>query len=447
MGLLILLPLALSRLPVEEASLWLLFSALLGLSLIADFGFGPTFIRAVAYSNTKKSLQGIHQAPECQGSDSLLGSVPIENVIGTMRSIYNSLALILVLLAGLLGSLAVAGPIGQTTDPILGWFAWAIIVVGGAFSFRGGMYGAFLQGSERIALYRRWEILTAFLTMAGAIYLLMRGGGVLGIVFMTQLGACANVLINSRLAIRLAPPGAWQSPARKDTRVMRSIWPPAWRSGLGILLTYGTVQGSAIIYAQLAGPSAVASYLLAQRLSQTLGQFSNVPFYTRLPGLARLYIQNERSLLLAQAGSGMLRSTWSLVLGLVFVGLFANNILAFIGSETPFVDADIWWVMSFAMLIERVGAMHLQLYSATNHIVWHVANGISGLVMLVSIPMLYYAFGVIGLPLGALLGFGLFYLPYSISKSYSRFDLRFTTFDAWANALPAGFLLIFALAN
>ena len=36
-----------------------------------------------------------------------------------------------------------------------------------------------------------------------------------------------------------------------------------------------------------------------------------------------------------------------------------------------------------AGIAERVGALHIQLYSMTNHIVWHIANGVTGILLIV----------------------------------------------------------------
>lgn len=60
--------------------------------------------------------------------------------------------------------------------------------------------------------------------------------------------------------------------------------------------------------------------------------------------------------------------------------------------------------MGLAALVERIGTLHLQLYTTTNHIVWHVANGVTGIIPLCPIPLAYWYLGVIGLPLGMLVG-------------------------------------------
>src|SRR3989304_5460620 len=49
-GFVLVLPLVLRHLPAEETAVWFLFLSLIALQGLADFGFAPTFVRAVAYA-------------------------------------------------------------------------------------------------------------------------------------------------------------------------------------------------------------------------------------------------------------------------------------------------------------------------------------------------------------------------------------------------------------
>ena len=88
--------------------------------------------------------------------------------------------------------------------------------------------------------------------------------------------------------------------------------------------------------------------------------------------------------------------------------------------------------------------MHMQLCSITNVVVWHIANGAAGLVMLVVIPLGYSRYGLIGFPLGIMAGYLLVYVPYSMYKSYQAFNLSALSIDLPANLLPGLTILFFA---
>jgi hypothetical protein len=324
--------------------------------------------------------------------------------------------------------------------------AWATVAVGGTLTFRGGMFGAYMQGAEQIALYQRWQIVTGMISTIGAIAVLFLGGGLFLLVATMQAGTLVGVLVTRRLAIRHSPDASWSIPSTTDPEIVEIVWPAAWRSGLGVAMTYGIIQGTGIVYAQIASPAYAAAFLLAQRVVRMLSSFANAPFYTRIPHMSRLYAEGKSIELVESARVGMLRTNWVLVAGIIAVGFIAEPLLAVVDSQTPFVTPSVWWLLGLAALFERIGAMHLQLYSTTNRIVWHIANGVSGLVMLCAIPLAYHAIGVEGLPLGILIAYGGFYVPYSLFQSYRTFHLKLFWMDMWASILPVSVVLSFLLS-
>ncbi|OGI40850.1 MAG: hypothetical protein A2V91_00650 [Candidatus Muproteobacteria bacterium RBG_16_64_10] len=429
-GFVLVLPLALRHLPVEEIAVWFLFLSLIALQGLADFGFAPTFVRAVAYARAGREA----------------GAERVDAVIRTMRYVYVRLALASLALISVVGGVALWGPISQVREPAQAWSAAALMALGGAFGIRAAMFAVYLQGAERIAAFRRREIVAGLAMVAASSLVLVSGGGLLGLSCVSLAGALAGSALNRALAVRLSPPGTWAAAASPDMEVMRSVWPPAWRSGLGVLMTFGAIQGSGVVFAQLAPPIEVASYLLAQRLMQALSEFASVPFYTRLPGLARMFAEARSAELLTDAGRGMLRANWLLVAGIVGLGSIGVPLLALIGSRTPFAAADLWWLLGTAVLVERIGAMHLQLYSTTNRIVWHIANGVAGILMICAMPFAYRSFGVLGLPLGMLIGYAAFYAPFSMACSYRAFRLNPAQIDLAASAAPLAVVVAGLLA-
>lgn len=407
-GFAILLPLVLNRLTVEEASLWLLFQALLLLQRMADFGFTPTFVRIVSYARAGKTPQGNSNPAASWGE----GDQSMRRVLGTMRFVYNRLSLGVFLLFAIIGSLAVMRPISQIAEVSTGWLAWLVIVLCSVLVFRGGMFGAYMRGVNKIALYQRWQTVTGMATIMAAIVVLLFDGGLLGLVAVAQLGAVIGIIVTRWLANQDAPEGSWTERIIRDTDVLQTIWPAAWRSGLGVVMAFGTIQGAGVIYAQIALPADAAAFLLAQRIVQTLASFANAPFYTRIPHMARMYAEGRYGDLVECAKTGMIRTNWLLISGIIFVGITGPHLLTTIGSQTSFVDKQVWWLLGLAVLLERIGAMHLQLYSVKNHIVWHIANGVTGVIMIIAMLVSYNKIGLLGLPLGMVIAYTCFYVPY-----------------------------------
>lgn len=419
LGFLLLLPLLLRWLRAEELALWFLFLGLLALQGLADFGFAPTFMRAVAYARARPGDAGA-----------------LDAVVRTMRFVYARLTLAGLVLVCAAGALVLSRPIAQLGDPGQAWLAAALMALAGGFTQRTLMYSSCLQGAERIEVYRRIEIVVGLAVTVGSALVLVAGGGILGIASVHLAGAVAASEANRQAAMRVASPDAWRGRAAPDPGVLGSIVPPAWRSGLGVLLNQGAIQGSGLVYAQLAAPAEVAAYLLALRVMQVWSEVAGVPFYTRLPGLARMYAEGRSAELAASAARGMLGANWLLVAGVIALAVAGAPLLEAIGSRTPFVAPAVWWMLATAILVERIGAMHLQLYSTTNHVVWHIANGIAGVLMILAMPPAYLSLGLPGLPLGMLLGYAAFYTPFSMACSYRAFSLSPLRVDLAASATP-----------
>jgi len=432
LSLIVVLPLVLNRLSTPEIALWYLFSTIIGLQLLVDVGFSPTFSRVIAYgmgglnSFDLKDLRNIKQSASLAEAN----WETIETICSTMRAIYLRLAIISVFLLSTIGTWAMFRPISKMPDTRLGWIAWGVIVLASSFTLLGNSYSSYLQGLNQIALLRRWEILTSLGAIGTSIIVLLANGGILGLVIANQGWLILNILRNYWLCSKVEGSRFRNFTVRKiDTVVFDAVWPSAWRSGLGTFMGYGVVQLSGIIYAQFGTASGVASYLLALRLMQMISQFSQAPFYSKLPLLARLRSEGNLEKQLQVAKRGMTLAYWTYVSGFIGLGLLATPLLRLIGSNAEFVTPFLWGVMGLSMFAERYGAMHIQLYSITNHIIWHTANGVSGIIYLVVALALFKQIGVYAFPVGTLIGYLGFYCWYSAMHSYRAFGLKFWEFE------------------
>ena len=243
--------------------------------------------------------------------------------------------------------------------------------------------------------------------------------------------------VRNRLLMKHRCPQLMAAPVRADPAVLRVLWPATWRSGVGVFMSQGIVQASGVIFSQVGAPSEVAAYLLALRVMTVVSQFATAPFYSKLPELAKLQMRQQRTTQVALAQRGMRLAHWTCVIGAGVVALVAQPLLDQIGSRTAFVSPVVWALMCLAFFAERFGAMHLQLYSITNHIVWHIANGVAGSLMIGLSLALFPALGLNALPLGMLLAYAGFYCVYSFRKSSRSFGFTLFGFERGVSLLPA----------
>jgi len=444
LSLIVVLPLILNRLTTGEISLWYLFSTIIGLQLLADLGFSPTFSRVIAYGMGGASDLNLKDFREIKkaGTPSPANWDTIEKICSTMRVIYSRLTLNLVILLAIFGTWSLQKPISEVTNGLSAWISWGVILATSTFTLQGNIYSSYLQGVNQIALLRRWEIMTSLGAILTSFLVLVLGGGLLGLILANQLWLVLNILRNCWLC-RTVEGGRFKQfqTARIDKNVFESVWPSAWRSSLGVFMSYGIIQFSGILYAHIGSSQVVASYLLTLRLMEMVSQLSQAPLYSKLPLLAKLRSEGKVSEQIRTAKKGMSLSYWTYVIGFVGLGLFAHPLLKLIGSNADFVSPLFWSILGLARFFERYGAMHIQLYSTTNHIIWHTANGVSGVIYAIVSLSLLPKIGVYAFPIGLLTGYLGFYCWYSARYSYQAFGLKFWSFEK-SVMIPPLFILL-----
>jgi hypothetical protein len=446
-SLLLVLPLVLTQFSTADIALWYLFLTIIGLQPLADMGFGSTFVRVIAYAmggaerfddlrNLK--LESSASSPKNWGS--------IAKIVSTMYYVYNRLTPIIFSFLLLVGTISLIKPISYTDNSQSSWIAWVIILLSTTVIFRGSIYSSYLQGVNKIALFRRWQSIFSLGTTFTSFLVLWFGGNILILVISYQAWALLNVVRNYYFCCNVEDKRFKEfKHIGKDKEIFYAVWPSAWRSGVGIILSYGTVQASGLIYAQIGSLSSVASYLLALRILNNIRGFSMAPFYSKLPLLARLRAEGNQIRQIAIASRGMQLSYWTFVIPFILVGIAAIPLLNFIGSNAEFVSPLLWSLLGLGYFIERYGAMHMQLYSTTNHILWHVANGVSGLIYVISSLILLPFIDVYAFPIGIILGNICFYTWYSVSHSYKIFNLKFWQFERNTMIIPFVMIIVFIL--
>lgn len=444
LSVLLVLPLLLRQLSPPEIAVWYLLSTIIGLQTLADLGFAPTFTRLIAYAMGGVERIGV-PSPSPAGS---LRRDPnwalVERIWSTMRVIYWRVTIAAVVLLGLLGTWALVRPMRVLENPNRGWTAWGVVLVVSGSVLWANVFGAYLQGLNKVALFRRWEALTSLCAILTSFVVLLMGGRLLALVVANQAWAIVNVFRNWQLS-RIVEGGRLQTFRNMgvDPEVFDVAWPAAWRSGLGISFSRGVVHASGLIYAQVAEAAALSTYLLAFRAIQMIAELSQAPFYSKLPVLARLRSEGRFAEQLRLAQRAMRLAYWTYAAGFVVIGVTGSALLHAIGSRVEFADNRLWALLGLGLFAERYGAMHIQLYSTTNRIVWHVATGVTGVIYLGVSLALLRPLGVFAFPIAIVAGNLGFYCWYSARRVYSTFGVDFFPFERTILLPPAAIVIAY----
>ena len=439
----LLLPFVLVRFSPEEVAVWQLITALFMLGLILDYALAPTFTRLMSYARAGLAPAQMGKLLPGAGRgavDTAAADASMVAVFGTMRWLYPRLAVLVLALLSTLGTWGLVTPINHLSHPAAAWLAWCIVLISFYVALWGGCYSAALQGMDSIAPVRRWEIAFGAVQVSNCLVVLWLGGGLLQLIATYQVWTVIGVLRNRFLLSRLHP-ALTAAPRRPDPAVLDAARSPAWRSLAGVLFSQGVIQFSGIYYAQTLPAAEVASYLLGLRLIMIVSQFSQAPFYTKLPNMAQLHAAGQPAAVLRAAASGMRRAHWVFAAGAVLAALVSPWMLGLVHSRTAFLPAPTFALLALAFWFERLGAMHIQLYSLTNHVLWHIANGVTGLSMCLITVVLVPVLGLMAFPLAMALSYLGFYCPFALIHSRRAFVPKLWRFERGVSVGPLALLL------
>jgi hypothetical protein len=422
---LLVLPLVVHRFDAASVAVWALFSTIGALQNVASAGFTPTFIRATAIAHGGRA--------DIAGTTSNEpGGEPrwdvVSEIASATRLLYAGLAVASAIVLATLGNLLVEQMASATPEPSRTWIAWWFVVGGTSATTLASAYTTVVEGLGHVALLRRWDLAFSLLGTATAVFVLAIGGDILVLLAVTQSLALARLVRSYVLARSIdAPRAIWSRNGAR--RVLTALWPAAWRSSLGVASMFGVQQASGIFYAQIASPQHVASYLLALRLLDALSAVARSPFYARIPRLVRLHATNEHAEHRREIRAGMRLTYWLLLAGIVVAAIAGPYVFSLLDSDVPFPPRVLWLAMGTAVVLERFGAMHLQVYTTTNRVVWHLAAGGYAIIYLVVVVALHRSLGVEVFPVAMLCGHLGWYSWYCASRSYRVLDTNFWTFE------------------
>lgn len=409
-GLALLLPLVLTRLDTKQVLVWQMLSTITMMVNWTDFGFSPTFSRIIAFARGGGTLRDLYAAQPGKAKwpvsdEEATTPLDIGAVLGTQRSIYRRLIVCAMLVALVFGTGVLWKPVLALAHPSDGWLAWAFTAVAALLTLANGANVSVLTGFDRIATARRVEAACGVLQLGSTSMVTLAGGGLVAIVACYSFWLIPMMLANRHNVTQLGLDLSAATRRGLNRGIFQAVWPAAWRSGIGILMSTGIIQASGLIYAQIATAQAATAYLLALRIFTAISQISQAPFYSRLPAMAHARGKQNFAEVASLAKRGMAMAHWTFVAGVLMVTIVAPWALQLIGSSVHWPPYSLAALLGVAFFAERYGAMHMQLYSLTNHIIWHLVNGATGIAMVMAFLALWPIMGAQALPTAMLFGY------------------------------------------
>lgn len=401
--LLILTPLILTSYSVDEIAFWYLLLTIHSFSIVIDFGFYPTFSRVISYA-----YSGLSQIESLDNNSNRLkplinSSKPswafIEKIYGTLNTTYFQLALLVGILITALSILSVHEVISRVENDkeYLLWIAFGVFILSIVLSFLAKRSESIIIGTNHVALIQRWNILINVSNSSFSILIVLNDGGIEYLAFNQLLFASILLIRNYYLELNICN-GKFKNFEffSFDKDIFKWIWVPAWKSGVLVLTSTGLTQITGIIYSNFSNAEQLASYLLTLKLVTTISQFSQAPFYSKLPIFNGLRIQNKLQELSSITSESINKSLLVFVLGITFLGLLGTKLLELIGSNAELESSIFIVVMSVIWFLERHHAMHAQIFVTTNEIPFYKTAIITGVISIILMYLFVPRHGVWG---------------------------------------------------
>ena len=401
---LLITPLLLTKFSAEEIALWYLFNTVIAFSGMFDLGFAQTLIRYSSFVSA--GIQNINdlskkEAPCLGKSEYDINWNFFSDLLDVYRRIYLFLMVIAFIVLAFFITLLINKTIVESGNIIENWISWTITIIGVCIALYGKRYDSILRGMNFISLINKYETLLNLIQGMLYVVVFFTRPKLIFLVIVLQFFTILLPLLK-KILINIYIPEI-RSVSRSQIGFNRDIfficWEPTWKTGIMMFGTQGINYLAGIILSNFVRPELLASYLFSQRILQVCNQFSWAPFYSKIPLYNKLRIAGEIEKLKKSVLTDINRSLFVLVSLVCVVGLLVYPALNMIDSNIVFVEPLLWVLLVVSVFVDRIQAMHGQVYMTTNDIKFYISTLMSGGLYIALLLLTIKSFGVYSIPI------------------------------------------------
>jgi O-antigen/teichoic acid export membrane protein len=397
---LILFPFILRILPGETIGVWTIFTTVISMVNLFDFGFNPSFVRNVSYIfSGVKTLKKMGFATA--ENEVVLGKIDyglLKGLIAVMRLFYSCIALILFIGLTTGGTYYVYIILREYTGSHVDvYIAWAIVCLVNIYSFYTMYYDSLLLGQGLIRRVKQINILSQIIYLLVAIILIIHGFGLIAIASAQALSVIIRRVLSHHLFYTAdIKRNLWEVNARPRGDIFKTIYPNAIKVGLtgfgGFL-----VSRSAILIGSLYLPlDVIASYGITNQVIGIIAGIAMVYFTTYQPKAVQYRVEKKISAIKRLYIIGCLFLIFIYIFGGLTLLLFGNWTLNMIGSKTYFLNTGFITVALIVSLLETNHGLAVGILLTKNEVPFFKISLISGglIVFLLFISFKYLHLGI-----------------------------------------------------
>ncbi|AEF86392.1 putative membrane protein [Treponema primitia ZAS-2] len=390
---LILFPFILRILPQETIAIWTIFSTIIILINLLDFGFNPSFTRNVAYVfSGVKALKTNGFSVVDTGQTTDVDYKLLKDLITVMRLFYSCVSVILFFILTTIGTYYIYTVlktyIGNQTEVYIAWFILCCI---NAYSFFTLYYDSLLQGRGLIKRSKQIGIIGQSSYLIVAIILILSGFGLIAIVSAQAVSIIIRRVLSYNsfytADIRLNLHNIVNQTQRG---ILKAIYPNAIKIGINSIGGFLINRSPVVIGSLYLSLDFIASYGITTQIIGVISSLASVYFSTYLVQIMHYRVQNNMDEIKHIYFKSCLLFLIMYIFGglvLIFLGNFMLDII--IKSKTPLLSQRFIIILLISGLLEANTSIAGNILLTKNEVPFFKAGLISGICILILLLALF----------------------------------------------------------
>ena len=379
----LLFPMVLNMLPSETVGVWTIFTSVVMITGIMDFGFSPSFARNIAYIfSGVRSLKkdGYEYVNDIGVSDIDYGL--LKRTIRAMQYFYSRMALILFVFLSVCGTFYIytlmqnyAGDVREV------YVAWAIVCMVNSYNLYTLYYDALLNGRGLVKRKNQIVLIGNISYLFLAIVLLLCGLGLVAIV-SAQLLSVLLIRVLSRKSF-------YDQNIKKSLllvgdegyrNVLKAIMPNAIKLGLASIGGFLTFRLSTFIGPLYIPLSDMASFGITLQLLAVISSLASLYTNVYLPKVFQWRVENNLTQVRRTFYISCLSVFVIFLSGGLGIGLLGNRILGLLGSQTELLSGALLSFLVLHYYLESNMVNSTEYLLAKNEVPFYKHYILSGLI-------------------------------------------------------------------
>lgn len=397
----LILPIILRMLTVEEIALNYLLVALGAMAALFDFGFSPQFGRNITYvfsGAQELKKEGLQVVEKSQAINYNL----LVNIIGTAKYVYLRIALVIAAFLLTFGTWYIYEVTNGFTSVNNAFLIWIVTIIASFFNFYFAYFDSLLIGRGLIKEANKAMILSKIAYLFISISSLYLDFGLLGVSVASLISAFSYRIISynyfyDKAFLKIIKGIRVDLIKRKE--LFGNIWHNSRKLGLVLFSGYAINNLSMFLAGLYLDANAIASYGILRQLVGIILPISSTLFISYNPTFSSLRMTGNDSRLIKVFAFSMNVYYVLFILGTSFLIFFGQAILYSIGSQAFLPSVTIILIYGIMVLLEGNHSNFATFIVTNNKVPFLKSSIIAGVFVILGdfLILVYTDYGIMGL--------------------------------------------------